>query len=92
MTDFIQAVRDDPWSHAIAYRVADSWANGYAQALRDIYKATKNQEVGERLAALDHGLLVSEGYAQMTEASRRAEQELTLALAAMGPLNMKTLT
>lgn len=80
---FFAEMRNDPYVHMLTRHVADMWAEGYEQALRD-------HGLDEARVAESHCDRVDRAVEWLTEDTRRREVETLVALSRMG-MNMDEL-
>lgn len=76
---FFADVRRDPYAHMVTHLVADAWANGYEQALRDhgLEEARRKETHGDR-----HHRAVE----WLTDARNKAQAQALIAFAEVGKL------
>jgi hypothetical protein len=72
---FFAEARADPWTHMLAKMLADMWAEGYREAIRD------RGEVDERSFKYRH----DQALKWMTDMQRKSEAQFVIAMAAAGP-------
>jgi len=82
--EFFADAKTDPWLHALTHHMANAWANGYEQALRD------HGLTDERLRE-PHSERVEMALEWMTDARHKSQAQMLVAMANVGKLLPETL-
>jgi hypothetical protein len=76
---FFAETQRDPYTRMILHYVANAWADGYEQALRD-------NGLTEQKLRKSHTERVNDAVEHLTEQSKQAQAQAIIAMAAVGPL------
>jgi len=76
---FFAEAKDDPWTHAFLYRMAESWAMGYEEALRD-------HGLTDARLRKSHSDRVKMALEWMTDSRQKAQAEAAIAFANLAKL------
>lgn len=79
---FFAEAKTDPYTHAVTHHMANAWAEGYEQALRD-------NGLDEARLRESHSDRVNRALEWMTDARQKAQAQAIIAFAELGKLMPK---
>ncbi len=86
---FFAEIRDDPYAHMATQWYAQAWADGYEQALQDVSEKLDSDErvvVNEIKYRKSNSDRRHDAIEYLTEAQRKAETQMIIAMAQVGSL------